>query len=395
MHFKKILATAVIALSPILLTEMVLGSDDPGAISLEPPTINTAPGPEYRGENRIFQGIPGIERSPGGRLWATWYGGGDTEGPDNFVMLVTSADNGESWSGLRLVIDPEGEVRAFDPCLWVDPSGVMWLFWAQAYHFWDGRGGVWGIHTSNPDDPKPEWSAPVRIADGVMMNKPTALETGEWLLPVAVWNIPIDGGGPEFEHLMGDLIGSNVITSTDQGDTWSLLGQAHIPGVACDEHMLVELRDGRLWMLARTTYGIGESYSGDRGASWSTGKPSRLNHIPKARFCIRRLASGNLLFINHSSPDGKTRSHLTAYISSDEGASWQGRLTLDERKGVSYPDITQGEDGRIYCIYDYSRRDEMEILMAVFTEEDILRGEFLDGSRQKVLVNKASGRRDR
>ena len=385
---------SLLALLSVMQTENPSGLDDPGSVSLQAPPINTSPGPEYRGERRIFQGIPGIERSPGGRLWATWYGGGDTEGPDNYVMLVTSADDGRSWSDLQLVIDPEGEVRAFDPCLWVDPAGGMWLFWAQAYHFWDGRGGVWGIHTASPDQEKPEWSDPVRIAEGVMMNKPTALRSGEWLLPAAVWNIPIDGGNPEYEHAMGDLIGSNVVASTDQGNSWSLLGQAHIPDVACDEHIIVELRDGRLWMLARTTYGIGESYSEDRGETWSPGKASRLNHIPKARFCLRRLASGNLLFINHSSPDGKTRSHLTAYLSSDEGNSWKGGLTLDARKGVSYPDITEGEEGQIYCIYDFSRRDEMEILMAVFTEQDILRKEFPDGSRSRILVNKASGKRD-
>ena len=33
--------------------------------------------------------------------------------------------------------------------------------------------------------------------------------------------------------------------------------------------MIVELRDGRLWMLARTKYGLGESYSSDQGRTWS------------------------------------------------------------------------------------------------------------------------------
>jgi len=363
-------------------------------VSMEPPAVNLSPGPEYGGEFRIFQGIPGIERSRGGRLWAAWYGGGDTEGPDNHVMLVTSADDGESWSDLRLVIDPDGEVRAFDPCLWRDPAGRMWLFWAQAHHFWDGRGGVWAVSTSQPDQENPEWSEPLRLADGVMMNKPTALKNGNWLLPAAVWNIPVRGGGPDYEYDMGELIGSNIISSVDRGSTWELWGQAHIPGVACDEHMIVEKNDRSLWMLARTDYGIGESRSMDAGKTWSPGTPSRLRHISKARFCIRRLQSGNLLFINHSPPDGKTRSHLTAFLSDDDGETWRGRLVLDARKGISYPDITEGEDGRIYCIYDFSRRDEMEILMAVFTEKDILSQNISPGSRTRVLVNKATGQRN-
>lgn len=362
-------------------------------IALESPRIDFSPGPEYSGSSRVFQGIPGIERSRGGRLWATWYGGGDTEGPDNYVMLVTSENDGASWSDLKLVIDPEGQVRAFDPCLWTDPTGKLWLFWAQAFHFWDGRGGVWAITADDANVENPVWSSPRRLADGVMMNKPATLKNATWLLPAAVWNIPLKGGGPEFEWDMGDMIGSNVIASTDQGEQWFILGQALIPGVACDEHMIIERADGSLWMLARTDYGIGESISMDKGKTWSPGQPSQLQHIAKARFCVRRLASGNLIFVNHSSPDGKTRSHLTAYLSTDEGNSWQGGLLLDERKGVSYPDITEAENGSIYCIYDYSRQDKMEILMAVFSEGDILEASDPQHFRSRVLVNKATGKR--
>ena len=363
-------------------------------IALKAPEVNFSPGPEYGRDTRIFQGIPGIERSREGRLWAAWYGGGDTEGPDNYVMLVTSGNDGASWSDLKLVIDPEGQVRAFDPCLWIDPTGRLWLFWAQAYHFWDGRGGVWAITTDEADQENPSWSPPHRLADGVMMNKPTALEDGTWLLPAAAWNIPIKGGGPEFEFNMGELTGSNVIASFDQGKTWNLSGQAHIPGVACDEHLLVERGNGSIWMLARTEYGIGESISLDKGKTWSPGQPSWLRHIAKARFCIRRLHSGNLIFVNHSSLDGKTRSHLTAYLSRDDGKTWEGGLLIDERKGVSYPDITEGDEREIYCIYDYSRQDKMEISMAVFTEEDILNGRSNPEFRSRVLVNKATGRKN-
>jgi hypothetical protein len=85
---------------------------------------------------------------------------------------------------------------------------------------------------------------------------------------------------------------------------------------------------------------------------------------------------------------------LTAYLSEDEGETWQGGLVLDERQGVSYPDLTEGKDGLIYCIYDYSRREEKEILMAVFREGDIPAGRFLPPSRSRVLVNKATGRKE-
>ncbi len=33
--------------------------------------------------------------------------------------------------------------------------------------------------------------------------------------------------------------------------------------------MVVERKDGSLWMLLRTSYGIGQSVSADGGATWS------------------------------------------------------------------------------------------------------------------------------
>ena len=33
------------------------------------------------------------------------------------MVLVTSDDDGQTWSGPRLVIHPPGPVRAYDPCL--------------------------------------------------------------------------------------------------------------------------------------------------------------------------------------------------------------------------------------------------------------------------------------
>jgi predicted neuraminidase len=369
-------------------------SDDQRDPALQPPPVIVEPGPEYADDARIFQGIPGIERVPGGRLWATWYGGGPTEGPWNYVMLATSGDDGETWSGAQLAIDPPGEVRAFDPCLWLDPDQRLWLFWAQAYHGWDGRGGVWAITTDEPDAPEPAWSAPRRICNGVMMNKPVVLSTGEWLLPAAVWSVPPNVQEPEYRHDLGPESGSNAVCSTDRGATWTLRGGADVPQRRCDEHHIVERRDGSLWLLARTTYGIGESVSQDRGRTWSEGRPSAIAHVPAARFFIRRLASGNLLLVKHNPPDGKTRSHLTAYLSDDDGATWHGGLMLDERRGVSYPDGVQAPDGTIYIIYDYSRTGAKQILMATFTEADVAQGEPVsDRARLRVLVNQATGTR--
>lgn len=364
----------------------------PQTLALEVAPVLVPPDAAHR--FRAFQGIPGIERAANGRLWATWYGGGTDEGPENYVMLATSADDGATWSDIVLAIDPPGVVRAFDPCLWHDPQGRLWLFWAQGVTLWDGRAGVWAMVTDDSTAESPVWSAPRRICDGVMMNKPTVLRDGTWLLPAAVWAMPsIKPAGPEYLIDIAATTGSWVVASTDNGATFVPRGRSDVKGRQSDEHMLVERRDGSLWMLVRTNYGIGESVSTDAGVSWSEGVPSKtVTHIDSAaRFFIRRLASGRLLLVKHAPPSNHGRSHLTAYLSEDDGVTWQGGLLLDERAGVSYPDGLQAPDGTIYIIYDYSRYEAKEILMATFTEEDVAAGKCVsDKARLRVLVNKAA-----
>ncbi len=152
--------------------------------------------------------------------------------------------------------------------------------------------------------------------------------------------------------------------------------------------MIVEKKDGRLWLLARTAYGIGESVSEDGGVTWPELTPSNIVH-PSARFFIRRLQSGNLLLVKHGSINEQTgRSHLTAFLSEDDGQSWPFSLLLDERERVSYPDGIQSPDGVLYIIYDYDRTGARQILMAVFKEEDIKAGGSVsDSCRMRSVVN--------
>ena len=356
----------------------------PGDISLEEPKVQKYPDEEeYLDGNRLWQGIPGIERAPSGRLWATWYSGSTTEDEYNWVVLYTSSDDGTTWKGPAVVIDPVYPVRAFDPMLWSDPDGRLWLFWSQSYYYFDGRAGVWAIYTENPDSENPTWSKPVRIGNGIAMNKPIVLSDGTWMLPTAVWRHGADLS-------MYEEAGSNVYVSTDKGKTWSFRGG--VKGIqgssSADENMVVELGDGSLMMYIRTTIGIEKSYSYDKGYTWSDAVNANITKTV-SRFFLSKLDSGKLLLVYHNPPakDG-SRSYLTASISEDDGKTWKGNLIIDERNGVSYPDGFQTKDGKIYVIYDRNRGSDMEILMAVITEEDILAGRIVNPeSRLKVLVN--------
>lgn len=338
--------------------------------------------PDHAVTNRGFQGIPSMAVSPEGRLWGNWYAG-VTPGEDhnNYVVVTTSGDDGRTWKEV-LVIDPDGSgpVRAFDPELWVAPTGRLYVFWAQAAGHEGTVAGVWCVHTDHPEDEEPAWSRPRRLTDGIMMCKPVVLSDGTWVLPSSTWR------KTDFS--------ARMIVSTDQGKKWALRGACNVPAAvrAFDEHMITERRDGSLWLLARTKYGIGESVSTDGGETWPELKPSAIAH-PSARFFVRRLSSGNLLLVKHGPIDKRTgRSHLTAFVSKDDGQTWTGGLLLDDRNGVSYPDGQQTDDGLIRVIYDYSRTGARHILMATFRDNDAAAGEPVSGNvRLRQLVSNASG----
>ena len=370
-----------------------MSSDNIHAPVLAAPGLNFHPGPTHQTPSRRWQGIPGIEQVAGGRLYATWYSGGEIEGPDNYVLLTRSDDGGVTWSAPLFVIDPPGLVRAFDPVVWTDPRGHLWFFWSQSYcnhlpkwRTWNGRGGVWFTRCDDPAAISPSWTEPQRIANGVMMNKPLVLANGDWLLPISGWG-NIDPKLPE----LADEAFANVYVSTDEGQSFQRRGGAEVPFSTFDEHMVIERRDHSLWMLVRTNYGIGQSTSTDAGSTWKFGSPAGIAG-PGSRFHLRRLPGregqpGRLLLINHL--NFTFRSHLTASLSEDDGVTWSAHLLLDERAEVSYPDATVLPDGRILVIYDRERHAAKEILLAGFTEADVLAGSLVDSnSFLKRIVSK-------
>ncbi|RRB02512.1 exo-alpha-sialidase [Larkinella rosea] len=366
---------------------------DPG---LALPVINTAPLPKYDYDRLDYGMTIGIERTPKGRIWACWVGGGDNH--DAFFVLNSSDDDGKSWSKPRVVIDPhdpalDDKRRTIVGNLWTDPLGRLWLFFDQSLTHFDGRNGNWYTRCDNPDSENPVWSTPVRIWHGCSLNKPMILSDGTWLLNVSLW----DEGkiNPKYKEKYRELDSlrmANVFASTDQGKTWVRRGGVRYPQPQFDEHHIIERKDGTLWMTARTANGMWESVSTDKGKTWS--EPRKyLEHIGSRHF-MRRLQSGRILMVRHGAVTEKTkfRSKLTAYLSEDEGKTWVGGLMLDERRGISYPDGFQAPDGTIYISYDHNRDFDGEILMARFTEKDILDGKFGGRkSKPKILISKPLG----
>ena len=374
-------------------------------LTLIPPKLNTNPGPKYHAENLDYGMTIGIARTPKGRIWAAWVAGED--GPGAFMVAATSDDDGETWSKPRLVIDSQKPGLPIPRSvivgnLWIDPLGRLWFFFDQTMNHYDGRAGLWCAICENPDGDKPTWSTPRRIANGVCLNKPTITSKGEWLLPAyLLQNEHTRGIGP-MKDLFPELDpqrGVNLLVSVDQGATWKRRAVVKFPHPDWHEPMIVERKDGALWMLVRTRRGIMETTSADDGRTWTKPAEPRAIRHPNARFHFRRLASGRILLVKHGDriDQHKGRFQLSAWLSADEGQSWQGGLVLEDRRGVSYPDGFQSADGTIYISYDRNRSTDGEILLARFTEDDILARKLVhSNSKLKMLISRPlAGKGDR
>lgn len=331
---------------------------------------------QFNTAHRVWQGIPGIAHTNGGRTFVSFYSGNVKETYGNYAVLILSEDE-THYSEPIAVAYKTGEYRCFDPVLWIDPLDRLWFIW----NVMPGE-EVMAAICDNPDAAELVWSEEFCIGRGIMMNKPTVLSTGEWLFPIAIWKLDIYNNFRIRALTDSDVAASYVYKTCDNGKTFVCLGGADVPNRSFDEHMVYEMNNGVLRMLVRLHNGIGESLSYDRGKQWSAGHSTDFGG-PSSRFFIQKLRSGRVLLINHYR--FRKRNNLTALLSEDDGITFPYSLLLDERDSVSYPDAMECTDGTIRIVYDRERgcflssledayASAREILTACITEKDIIEG---------------------
>ena len=384
----------------------------------EQPVINYSPLPEYDYDHLDYGMTQSIERTRGGRLWSCWVGGGDSSAA--FLVVAYSDDDGEHWTEPYFVVDPHRQDLPYERCsrvgnFWCDPLGRLWFFFKQSFEMFDGCASNWYIRCDDPDAAELVWTEPTYVGIGASLNKPIVLSNGAWMLPVSLWERwHISEPFRHCFHELDPVRGASVFVSSDQGRTWGWRGCVIFPDSEFNEHMVVERTDNVIWMLSRTMDGIGESFSTDFGHTWSKPRPSSIGHVTStvprprsgtgpvgsarsSRFHIRRLHSGRLLLVKHGTRIDRgsdRRSHLTAYLSDDDGATWGAGFLLDERHQISYPDVALAPDGYLYVQYDRNRAADGEILFARITEEDIVTGTVVSArSALRKIVSRPRGKR--
>lgn len=348
-----------------------------------------------------------VTRTPGGRIFLSYFSGGAhaDEAAGNWCMVISSDDEGHTFQN-RFVIEPSNEktTRTFDTYLWLDESGKLWVFWSQGYLTMDGRLGVWVSCCENPDEDVMKFTAPRRIANGVMSTTPIITRNGEWIFPTYVCDARWAHGSAKIEHTFLNWLpeeqGVSVYCSKDQGETFErIAGNIRFPYSTFDEPSMVELSDGSLWMLIRGMNCVGETFSYDGGRTWTTARQNPRLNLPNTHFHLGKLKSGNLLLLANYKADMFSyfggRNHLTALISRDDGATWEGFLMIDEREGSEQPGFAEGDNGFIYINYGRAPQMAAETCLAIVTEEDILAGKLVNpGSRLRIVAHKGTGMRE-
>lgn len=344
--------------------------------------------------SRRHECVSSITAKPDGSvIFLAWYTGGEGEGPGNYVTLAVSTDKGQSWKLDELLVVPRNRdsVRFFDPVLWTDPAGDVWLYYALSTRgrHWDMRGGVTAVKI-DWDGEKIVCGKPRLRSYGVMMNKPLALEGKDLVLyPVSVWLRPeTDRNAPEY------IRDGTYILKSRKCEDGELKNYSHIPLLpdparTFDEHMIVQVDGAHLMCLHRGRM-IYYSESFDWGRTWSGLKPyTAPGPTTSSRFNITRLSSGNLLLVYNNS---YRREKMTAAISEDGGMSWFFKNVIDARDMVSYPDTYQTADGTIHMTYDRDRSGSKEIWYCRFTEDDLRSKNAKDCFRINLNAIKYGGR---
>ena len=303
--------------------------------------------------------------------------------PRNFArlsdgMLLTvqanatriSRDGGKSWSEPRPMVADEGPglpsggltIRTRDGAIVVvygDAKTMKWKWDESRGEATKARMDVWSIRSL---DQGKSWIDRQKIYDGHGGTMLSIIQTGSGHIVVPLQPyLPNPGRWGTF-----------TIVSDDNGKSWQksnlvdLGGAGHHDGEI--ESTVVELKDGRLWLLLRTSVNrLWEAYSSNHGLYWGAIGPTKIE-ASSAPACIARLSSGRLVLVwNRVLAEGEKtypgrplaysiypaswqREEISIAFSDDDGKSWSTPLAFAREKGgrLVYPKVIEWEPGLLW-----------------------------------------------
>lgn len=270
------------------------------------------------------------------------------------IVARRSRDDGRSWEPQHVLQKSSGKMNVMSATLrrMQQPRDDTIAFCYLEKNSFDNLHAYVRFST----DEAQTFGDPIRITTEpgyhVMNNdRITQLSSGRLLAPVA-WTPDV--------HANNHFV-SYCYLSDDGGQTWRKgKGQVDQPKRGAMEPEVIELKDGRVMMIARTQLGyIANSYSSDGGDTWS--EPGKLSvQAPEAPATLRRIPStGDLVLIwNNTFTDGAghggSRTPLTAAISEDEGNTWTHvrNLETDSDRTYSYASLIFAKDRAVISYWE-------------------------------------------
>ena len=267
---------------------------------------------------------------------------------ESFIAGRVTRDGGTTWEPVReLVRLPQ--CRAGHPTVLRGRDGTLHVFFLGYIRFeWDKEHGnptercrsdLW---TSRSTDDGRTWSSPQMIFEGYTGSTNGAEETRDGRIVVP------------FSHYVsgpGRLV-AKTVGSSDGGRTWAPSNAVDIGGAGDHDGALepcvIALKDGRLWMLIRTTRkALWQSFSANGGRTWSAAEPTTIDSTG-APAHVARLADGRLAMAWNRAQGGRTRLHLA--LSDDDGKTWTPSF-IAVRGSCTYPFVLERTPGELWVGY--------------------------------------------
>jgi predicted neuraminidase len=314
-----------------------------------------------------------VEAAPG-TLLAAWFAG-SYEGHPDVAIWLAQYQNGV-W-GEPVVVADEPGVSHYNPLLFRDRSGQLWLFYKIGVSV-----PTWtGMYRQSCDGGQ-SWSEPVMLPAGLIgpaKNKPITLNNGDILCGTshetwgswACWVETSSDGGRTWTK-RGPIVAPGTGTYAPSEETavsavWDaaagrLVLPKHFAGVI--QPTLWEYVPGRVKMLMRSTQRVGcvcAAISDDHGRTWSPAERVAVPN-PNSGLDAVRLRDGRILLACNPVLEG--RSPLAILVSEDNGVTWPRRIDLETGSGeYSYPAIIQAADGRVHVAATHRRERIMHYVL--------------------------------
>lgn len=284
------------------------------------------------------------------------------------TQTLTSKDDGKTWTPQRLFQQPDKFQCRTERALLRTNNGVLILAFLNAKEMvfkWDqSQGGPLPkcrlpAYIARSHDDGKTWEEPQKLQDGFCGAVRSMIQLRSGRVVLACQIAATNPG----RHV------SLAYVSDDEGKTWTKsntidLGEYggfgdHGGGI---EATLVELKDGRLWMLLRTPRGcFSEAFSEDQGLTWKDIRPSTIEASGSPGL-LARLQDGRLMllwnrYINKKKLTGR-REQLSISFSDDDGQEWSAPVVLaydpmkpgdsEPQHRLSYPYLYEHVPGQLW-----------------------------------------------